>query len=52
MLTSVYEFNHFNQILLDLFDIWYAFQDCIWVVYTIWHIFTWMLSKKLLWNAL
>jgi len=29
------EFNHFNQILLGLFDILYEFQDCIRVVYTV-----------------
>jgi len=46
------EFSHFNQILLYLFDISYVFQDYIWVVYTIWHIFTLMLSQILLWNAL
>jgi len=25
---EIYEFNLFNQILLDLFDVSYAFQDC------------------------
>jgi len=44
--------NHFNQILLDLFDVSYAFRDCIWVVYIIWHIFVLMLSQILLWNTL
>jgi len=38
--------------LLGLFDVSYAFQDCIWVVYTVWHIFTLMLSQILLWNVL
>ena len=45
-------FSPFNQILLGLFDISYAFHDCIWVVYTVWHIFTLMLSQILLWNTL
>jgi len=27
--SKIREFNHFNQILLGLFDISYAFQDCI-----------------------
>jgi len=44
-------FSLFNQILLGLFDVSYAFQDCIWVVYTIGHIFALMLSQILLWNA-
>jgi len=45
-------FSYFNQILLGLFDVSYIFQDWIWVVYTIWHIFALMLSQILLWNAL
>jgi len=48
---KIHEFSHFNQILLNLFDVSYAFQDCIWVVYTVWHIFALMLSQILLWNA-
>jgi len=38
--------------LLGLFDVSYAFHDCIWVVYIVWHIFALMLSQILLWNAL
>jgi len=38
--------------LLGLFDVTYAFQNCIWVVYIVWHTFTLMLSQILLWNAL
>ena len=45
-------FNHFNQILLGLFDVSYAFQVYIWVVYYVWHIFALMLSQILLWNVL
>jgi len=46
-------FSLFNQILLGLVDVLYAFQDCIWVVYTVWHIFALMLSRQiLLWNVL
>jgi len=45
-------FSHFNQILLGLFDVSYVFHDCIWVVYTVWHIFALMLSQILLWNVL
>ena len=45
-------FNPFNQILVGLLDVSYAFQNCIWVVYTVWHIFALMLSQILLWNAL
>jgi len=26
---EIREFSHFNQILLDLFDVLYAFQYCI-----------------------
>jgi len=37
--------------LLGLFNVSYIFQDCIWVVYTVWHIFTLVLSQILLWNA-
>jgi len=44
-------FSLFNQILLSLFDVSYASQDCIWVVYIVWHIFVLMLSQILLWNA-
>ena len=44
-------FSPFNQILLGLFDVSYAFLDCIWVVYTVWHIFSSMLSQILLWNT-
>jgi len=45
-------FSPFNQNLLGLFDVSYAFQDCIWVIYNVCHIFALMLSKILLWNAL
>ena len=45
-------FSPFNQILLSLFDVSSAFQDCIWVVYTVWHLFILMLSQILLWNVL
>jgi len=45
-------FSLFNQILIGLFDVSYTFQDCIWVVYVVWHIFALMLSQILLWNAL
>jgi len=38
--------------LLGLFDVSYAFQDCIWIVYIVWHIFVLMLSQILLWNVL
>jgi len=38
--------------MLDLFDVSYAFQDCIWVFYIVWHIFALMLSQILLWNTL
>ena len=48
---EIHGFSHFNQILLGLFDILYAFHDCIWAVYNIWHIFALMLNKILLWNA-
>jgi len=51
---EICEFSHFNQILLCLFDVSYVFQDCIWVVYTVWHIFALMLSQILLqhiWNV-
>jgi len=40
-----------NQILLGLFEVPYAFHDCIWVVYIIWYIFVLMLSQILLWNV-
>jgi len=49
---EIREFNPFNQILLDLFDVSYAFQNYIWVVYNVWHIFALMLSQILLWNTL
>ena len=45
-------FNPFNQILLGLFYVLYAFHNCVWVVYIVWHIFSLMLSQILLWNAL
>jgi len=45
------EFNLFNQILLDLFDVSNAFHDCIWVVYSVWNIFALKLSQILLYNA-
>ena len=45
-------FSHFNQILVGLLYVSYTFQDCIWVVYTVWHIFALMLSQILLSNAL
>jgi len=38
--------------MLSLFDVSYAFQDCIWVFYTVWHIFALILSQILLWNTL
>jgi len=38
-------------ILLGLFDVSYTFQDYSWVIYTVWHIFTLILSQILLWNA-
>jgi len=41
-----------NKILVGLFDVSYAFQDSIWVVYTVWHIFDLILNQILLWNAL
>ena len=37
--------------MLTLFDISYAVEDCIWVIYIVWHIFALMLSQILLWNA-
>jgi len=49
---EIRRFSPFNQILLGLFDVSYAFEDCVWVVYTVWHIFALMLSQILLWNAL
>jgi len=45
---KIYEFNPFNQMLLGLFDVSYAFQDYIWVIYNVWHIFALMLSQILL----
>jgi len=45
-------FSPFNQILLDLFDVSYTFHDCVSVVYIVWHIFAFMLSQIVLWNAL
>ena len=41
-------FSLFNQILLGLFDVSYVVKDCIWIVYTIWHIFVLMLNQILL----
>jgi len=32
---EIHGFSPFNQILLELFDISYAFQNCIWVVYIV-----------------
>jgi len=32
-------FSSFNQILLGLFDVSYAFQNCIWTIYIVWYIF-------------
>jgi len=49
---EIREFSPFNQILSGLFDVSYAFQDYIWVVYIVWHIFVLMLSQILLWNLL
>ena len=49
---EIREFSPFNQILLGLFDVLYAFQDFIGVVYIFWHIFALMLSQILLWNML
>ena len=49
---KIHRFSPFNQILLDLFYVSYAFKDYIWVVYTVWDIFVVMLSQILLWNAL
>jgi len=48
---EIREFSPLNQILLSLFNVSYAFQDCIWIVYILWHIFALMLSQILLWNA-
>jgi len=48
---KIHEFSPFNQILLGLFDVSCASQDCIWVVYIVWHIFALMLSQILLWDA-
>jgi len=31
---EIREFNHFNQIVLGLFDVSYTFQNCIWIIYT------------------
>jgi len=49
---EIREFSYFNQILIGLFNVLYAFQDCIWVVRTVWHIFALILSQIWLWNAL
>jgi len=49
---EIHGFSLFNQILLGLFDVSYAFQDCIWVVYNVWHIFALMLSQILLRDTL
>jgi len=49
---EICEFSSFNQILLCLFDVLYVFQHCIWVIYTVWYIFTLMLSQIILWNVL
>jgi len=49
---EIRRFSHFNQILLGLFDVSYAVENCVWVVYIVWHIFALMLSQILLWNAL
>ena len=38
--------------MLGLFDVSYTFQDCIYIVYIVWFIFTFMLSQILLWNVL
>ena len=35
--------------MLSLFDVSYVFQDCIWIVYSVWYIFALILI--LLWNA-
>jgi len=32
---EIREFSPFDQILLGLFNVSYAFQDCIWVVYIV-----------------
>ena len=45
---EIRKFNFFNQILIGLFDVLYAFHDCIWVVYNVWHIFALILSQILL----
>jgi len=45
------EFNPYKKILLNLFDVSKAFQDNIWVVYTVWHIFALMLNQILSWNV-
>ena len=37
--------------MLYLFDVSYAFDDSVWVVYTVWHIFILKLSQILLCNA-
>jgi len=49
---EIYEFSSFNQILLGLFDVSYALNDCIWIVYIVWHIFDLMLNQILSWNVL
>ena len=49
---EICEFSPFNQILLDLFDVSYAFYDCIWVIYTVDTLFALILSQILSWNML
>ena len=36
--------------MLGLFDVSYVFQDCIWVIYSVWYIFALILSQILSWN--
>ena len=51
---KICEFSPFNLILLGLFDVLYVLWNCIWVVYTIWHIFTLILSQIIMkhaWNV-
>jgi len=41
------EFSSFNQILLSLSDVSSALHDSIWIIYTVWHIFSSMLTQIL-----
>jgi len=42
----MFEFSHFNQILLSLFDVSNIFYDNIWIVYTVWHNLALILVKN------